>query len=212
MSDTLEIRPAKGPVTGTPRLPGSKSLTNRTLLLAALASGTSALEGVLISDDTLRMVDCLQRLGIPITVDAERARMTVTGCSGTFPASCAELYAGDAGTVARFLAAALPLGRGSYSLDGSSRMRRRPIQPLIHALRALGVDVQANQGFLPLRIRAEGLKGGRIEQPVPERTSDGVSPRPVGGCAGRSRPRGIRALYRHDHPHHARMGSARRDV
>jgi 3-phosphoshikimate 1-carboxyvinyltransferase len=157
-----EVRPLTRPVSATVTVPGSKSQTNRALLLAALAAGTSHLGGALFSDDTRVMLDSLARLGFAAHADEQAATIEVAGAGGTIPASEADLNVGNAGTAARFLTAFLTLGTGVYLLDGSSRMRERPIGELLDALRALGADVEAvrGNGCPPVRVRAAGLEGG----------------------------------------------------
>lgn len=142
------------------RAPGSKSLTNRALLVAALAVGETEIEGALFSDDTERMCEALVRLGVEIESLPEQQRFRVRGCGGHFAASEAELFAGNAGTAARFLVAAACLGQGRYVVDGNARMRQRPIGDLVEALRQLGADVQAPSGCPPVHIVANGLPGG----------------------------------------------------
>lgn len=127
--DRLEIRPAERPVDAVVQLPGSKSLTNRALVLAALADGTSVLEGALLSEDSLVMVESLRRLGISVEVDETSERMIVDGQGGAIPAKGAELFVGNSGTTARFLTAVVALGHGDYVVDGVPRMRERPIEP-----------------------------------------------------------------------------------
>jgi 3-phosphoshikimate 1-carboxyvinyltransferase len=159
----LAIRPIQGPIRASVRSPGSKSYTNRALVLAALAHGRSALEGALFSDDTRHMATALAALGIGVTSDEPKARFEVEGAGGRVPADQASVYVGNSGTTARFLAPMLALGRGIYELDGNEAMRRRPIQALLDALGALGaraVSVRAN-GCPPIRIEASGLEGGR---------------------------------------------------
>jgi len=160
----LPIRPAEQPVDAIVRLPGSKSLTNRALVLAALADGTSVLEGALFSEDSWVMVDSLRRLGIPVDVDETAERMIVQGKGGTLPATRAELFVGNSGTTARFLTAMTALGHGEYLIDGVPRMRERPIQPLLDALAQLGVQTESllGTGCPPVRVRSRGLAGGTI--------------------------------------------------
>ncbi len=162
--DQLAIRPAERPVDADVRLPGSKSLTNRALVLAALAEGTSRLEGALLSEDSLVMVDSLRRLGIPVEVDETAECMVVDGCGGRIPAARAELFVGNSGTTARFLTAMVALGHGEYVIDGVPRMRERPIQPLLDALQQLGVEAVSvtGTGCPPVRVRAEGMRGGTV--------------------------------------------------
>ncbi|MGH7840316.1 MAG: 3-phosphoshikimate 1-carboxyvinyltransferase [Candidatus Binataceae bacterium] len=135
----LEIVPVMGPLAATITPPGSKSITNRAMILAALADGSSVIERALLSDDTARMAAALAALGFTVETDEARRRITVTGRGGRIPAIAAELDAGNAGTAMRFLAGLVTLGRGRYQLDGSARMRERPIAALLAALRALGV-------------------------------------------------------------------------
>jgi 3-phosphoshikimate 1-carboxyvinyltransferase len=167
MQDPLPIQPLAGPVDADVEIPGSKSYTNRALLIAALAAGRSTLRGALFSEDTERMADSLRRLGIDVEEDAPGCRFTVHGQGGRIPAAAAELFVGNAGTAARFLTALVALGRGSYVLDGVERMRRRPIQPLLDALQALGVSAVSvrGTGCPPVRVEADGLAGGEVSMP-----------------------------------------------
>src|SRR5438270_2686313 len=114
LPDPLEITPLSGPVDAEIEVPGSKSYTNRALLLAALAEGRSALTGALFSDDTRYMADALNALGIPVESDPDRCRFVVDGAGGRVPAAEAELFVGNAGTAARFLVAFTALGAGRY--------------------------------------------------------------------------------------------------
>ncbi|MGH2403898.1 MAG: 3-phosphoshikimate 1-carboxyvinyltransferase [bacterium] len=153
------------PLTAAPdadvAVPGSKSLTNRALVLAALAAGRSRITNALFSDDTVVMVEALRRLGFDVEVDRSALAMVVQGRDGVIPAAAAELFAGGAGTVARFLTAMVTLGRGRYRIDGDARMRERPIQDLLDALRALGATATAAGDAPPVVIDAGGLRGGR---------------------------------------------------
>jgi len=162
--DSIEILPT-GPVSGTVRPPGSKSITNRALVCAALAEGDSTLCGALDSEDTRIMADSLRQLGIPIAWDVESKTLEVQGCGGHFghaEVKPLELYVGNSGTTVRFLTAMLTLGKGEFRLDGNERMRQRPIQDLLDALRQLGADAvnDRNTGCPPVRVRAAGLPGG----------------------------------------------------
>lgn len=135
------LTPISHPLNATVRVPGSKSLTNRAMLIAALADGTTVIQNALFSDDSRYFADSLVRLGFNITRDPENARFTVTGLGGRIPAARAELFIGNAGTAARFLSALLTLGHGQYTLDGDARMRQRPIGGLIEALSQLGAKL-----------------------------------------------------------------------
>ena len=160
--DALEIPPCLTPVQGTIRPPGSKSITNRALVCAALARGTSTLLGVLDSQDTRVMADGLRALGVGIEPDWQAGRIVVQGSAGQIPATEATLDCAASGTTIRFLAAVCGLGRGVYRLDGTPRMRKRPIGDLLEALRALGVEAAAESpgGCPPVAIRSRGMPGG----------------------------------------------------
>lgn len=162
MVDRVEIRP-NGPLRASIRPPGSKSITNRALLCAALAEGESVLTGALDCDDTRAMIDGLRRLGIAVEHDRAAATVRVTGRSGDLPSGEVELYAADSGTTARFLTAIAALGHGTYRIDGSPRMRGRPIGDLLEALGQLGAEVvsQSGNGCLPVLVHGRGLRGGR---------------------------------------------------
>jgi 3-phosphoshikimate 1-carboxyvinyltransferase len=154
-----------GPLRGSVRPPGSKSLTNRYLLCAALAEGHCVLDGASLAGDAERMIACLRGLGIAVGVRcSDPPQIAVAGCRGHLPASEADLDAGDAGTVMRFLTALVTLGYGRYRVDGSPRMRQRPIGPLVGALQALGAPLgyDAEPGFPPVTAVARGLVGGCV--------------------------------------------------
>jgi 3-phosphoshikimate 1-carboxyvinyltransferase len=158
------IRPAQVPLDATVTLPGSKSITNRALVLAALADGTSTLTSALFSDDTHHMVDALAALGIRIDADEARATIRVSGCGGQLPATDANIFCGNSGTTIRFVTALAALGHGSYSLDGIARMRQRPMGPLLSALRQLGAAVgsQMQEDYPPVAVRGGGLRSGDV--------------------------------------------------
>jgi 3-phosphoshikimate 1-carboxyvinyltransferase len=145
--------PAVHHAKGTVTLPGSKSISNRTLLLAALADGVTEIHDLLASDDTARMLEALAKLGIKLENFAENA-WRVTGCGGDFPNKNVELFLGNAGTAFRPLTAALALSNGHYQLSGVPRMHERPIGDLVDALRQAGAEIEylANDGFPPLQI------------------------------------------------------------
>ncbi len=144
--DEIEITALRKPLHATIEVPGSKSITNRALLLAAMADGRSVIENVLFSDDTRFMSDALVRLGFILDVDEARSTIGVEGRGGKIPARGAELYIGGAGTAMRFLAAFLTLGAGRFRIDGNARMRERPIGPLLDAMRRLGASVCSERG------------------------------------------------------------------
>ncbi|HXQ24256.1 MAG TPA: 3-phosphoshikimate 1-carboxyvinyltransferase [Candidatus Acidoferrales bacterium] len=164
MSDRIcMIEPLTHPPDCDVQVPGSKSITNRALLIAALADGESTLDGALFSDDTRYMAEAWQRLGVTVQADAAANRFVVTGGGGVIPAPAADLYVGNAGTAMRFLVAAVCLGRGRFRIDGTPRMRERPIQELVDALGQLGAGVrcESDRGCPPVVIDADGLPGGR---------------------------------------------------
>jgi 3-phosphoshikimate 1-carboxyvinyltransferase len=157
------IAPWNGPLPpARVRVPGSKSLTNRALIVAALADGASTLTGALDSDDTRVMVDSLARLGIAVAHDPAAATIGVSGCGGHIPASEADLFVANSGTSLRFLTALAALGRGKYRLDGTPRMRQRPVADLLQALAGLGADARSDlgTGCPPVTVAASGLDGG----------------------------------------------------
>ncbi len=162
MADSYEVRPVAGPVVGVIRPPGSKSITNRALVCAALANGRSTLTGVLDSDDTRYMLDALKRLGFGVRVSDSGETVEIDGADGRIPALEAELFVGNSGTSIRFLTAMLTLGAGGFRLDGVARMRERPISDLVDALNQLGARVRCEQGngCPPVWVHASGLPGG----------------------------------------------------
>ena len=159
----MQITSLNHPLNATVRVPGSKSLTNRALLVASLAKGTTRLHNALFSDDSRFFARALQTLGFDVQLDEDRHEMSVTGLGGNIPADSAELFVGNAGTAARFLTAFLTLGYGEYILDGDARMRERPIQDLIDALNQLGVELEATNNCPPVEISAKGLPGGKTK-------------------------------------------------
>ncbi|CAN7433794.1 3-phosphoshikimate 1-carboxyvinyltransferase [Trinickia sp. LjRoot230] len=150
--DYLDLGPY-GHAQGTIRLPGSKSISNRVLLLAALAEGDTAISNLLDSDDTRVMLDALAALGVKVARDGERC--IVSGTRGAFTAKTADLFLGNAGTAVRPLTAALAVNGGNYRVHGVPRMHERPIGDLVDGLRQIGarIDYEANEGYPPLRIR-----------------------------------------------------------
>src|SRR4029079_5655429 len=128
---SLTMKPVSRPVRGSIRPPGSKSITNRALVCAALAEGVSTLAGALDSEDTRVMIDCLRRLGIAVESRERGQTLVVRGCGGKIPATAADLFVGNSGTTIRFLTAMCARGQGTYRLDGIERMRERPIGDLL---------------------------------------------------------------------------------
>lgn len=139
--------------------PGSKSITNRALLLATLAEGTSTLKGVLFSDDSRHFLNCIQELGFETSVNEEDKIITITGLGGAIPKEEASIYVGSAGTAARFLTAFLGLSKGTWHLDSSDQMKKRPMAPLLDALKVLGCQVtyEDREGFFPFTLTSPGF-------------------------------------------------------
>ncbi len=166
MTDSQLITPIHAfDVTLTP--PGSKSLTNRALLLAALADGESTLRNVLVAEDTNHMLGALQSVGVEMREGPEAGSVLVKGLGGRVGPAAGALHLGNAGTAYRFLTAACCLGRGDYRLDGIARMHERPIGQLVDALQAIGalIDYMGEDGFPPLRVAGTGLVGGEVTMP-----------------------------------------------
>lgn len=158
----LDLAPLTS-ATGTVRLPGSKSISNRTLLLAALSDGVVEIHDLLVSDDTERMLDALGSLGVSVVRTGERD-YRVTGAPQGFPVKEADLFLGNAGTAFRPLTAALALAGGAYKLHGVPRMHERPIGDLVDGLRQIGADIAylGNAGFPPLQIRPAVIHPGGV--------------------------------------------------
>ena len=166
LPDILEIQPLAKPPNCTVTVPGSKSITNRALILAALADGKCTLRGALWADDTQVMVDSLQKLGFEVTVEPDPVEecnrtITVVGRGGQIPVTKAELFVGNAGTAARFLTALVCLGHGEYTITGDKRMHERPMGDLLAALRQVGVTISSSNR-LPSTIKTDGLYPGKI--------------------------------------------------
>lgn len=150
-------------------VPGSKSITNRALLLATLAEGVSTLRGVLFSDDSRHFLDCIQKLGFQTHVEEANRTVTVKGLGGPLPLKEAEIYVGSAGTAARFLTAYLGLSQGRYRLDASPQMRRRPMAPLLDSLKELGCEIlydrdgtDGGEGHFPFTLQGHGFRKNEI--------------------------------------------------
>lgn len=167
MQDPLPIQPFTEPVSGVVTLPGSKSITNRALLLAALCDKPITLTGALFSEDTEIMCEALSALGFEVSRNATAKTICVKGCKGDIPVNKAELYVANAGTAARFLTAMLCLKEGGeYTLDGSPAMRKRPMRGLLDALVGHGaaeVTYLGQDGHFPFTLKTKGLPGGTLE-------------------------------------------------
>ena len=162
----IQIQPIRKPLDATIEVPGSKSYTNRALLVAAMARGVSTLTGALFSDDTHYMSASLRKLGVKIDADEKQARFDVHGNGGEIPVSEADLYIGNSGTTSRSLTAYVSLGHGKFVIDGDEPMRySRPIADLLDALRQIGgsARTQFENGHLPVIVEANGLTGGKTQ-------------------------------------------------
>jgi 3-phosphoshikimate 1-carboxyvinyltransferase len=157
------VRTLDKPIDWVVEVPGSKSMTNRALLMAALGDGRTLLKGVLFSDDSRNFLGSLVSLGFDVKVDEVAKTVEVVGLNGKIPISEGEIYVGSAGTAARFLTAMLALANGTYVVNCSQQMKKRPMKPLFDVLTDMGADISylENEGFLPIRI--EGI-GDRINQ------------------------------------------------
>lgn len=152
------------PVQGEIQPPGSKSITNRSIICAALGKGRSLLRGVLDSEDTQVMVEAWKQLGFDLRWDRKLSELSIVGCGGRIHRSHADIYVANSGTTIRFLTAALAIGEGEFVLDGVPRMRERPIEDLLLGLRQLGADVRSlnrqHPNCPPVLLKAHGLYGG----------------------------------------------------
>jgi len=166
-------------VSGSITLPGSKSISNRTLLLAALAEGVTEVKALLASDDTGHMLEALKKLGVQWEQHGASRDYRVHGVGGAFPVKSAALFLGNAGTAFRPLTAVLALCQGDYQLSGVARMHERPIGDLVDGLRQLGADIRylGNEGFPPLNIKP----ANPLPNPLPQAGEGTKTPSPASG-------------------------------
>jgi 3-phosphoshikimate 1-carboxyvinyltransferase len=171
--DEIEIVPLTGPLDARVSVPGSKSITNRAMILAAMAQGRSVLDSVLLSDDTRYMTDALRVLGFIVEVDEQAHRITVGGRGGVIPAHGGEIFVGGAGTVMRFMVAMVTLGEGRFRIDGNQRMRQRPIGPQLDAMQRLGASVysERNNNCPPVIVDASRARFEGGETSIDARVS-----------------------------------------
>ncbi|MEO0796330.1 MAG: 3-phosphoshikimate 1-carboxyvinyltransferase [Verrucomicrobiota bacterium] len=166
LPELLTIEPFSKPVAGSVTLPGSKSITNRALILAALSKESLTLEAALFSDDTKIMAAALRAVGVTVSEDEPGKTLFIKGCGGEIPHAEAEIYVGNAGTAARFLTAMLCLRKGgTFKMDGSEAMRKRPMRGLLDALVKLGatdVEYHGREGFFPFTLKTKGIPGGNL--------------------------------------------------
>lgn len=141
-------------------VPGSKSITNRALLLAALSKGICTLKGVLFSADSRAFLGCLQSLGFSLEINEERKQVTIQGTGGEIPNRQAAIHVGSAGTAARFLTVFLAMAGGDYTLDATPQMRKRPMEPLLQTLRDAGIQINCleQEGHFPFEIHSQGIQ------------------------------------------------------
>lgn len=167
----------------TVSVPGSKSITNRALLLATLANGPSTLRGVLFSDDSRHFIQCVQDLGFETKVDEENKIVKVTGLGGPVPKEEASQYVGSAGTAARFLAAYLGISEGTYHMDASEQMRKRPMAPLLASLKELGCEItfEEKEGYFPFTLKGHGFGTDTISVDI-EHSSQFLSALLIASC------------------------------
>ncbi len=179
MDDRYLVKTVKKPVDWRVTVPGSKSMTNRALLLAALSDGTVEVEGVLFSDDSRHFLGALAALGFALRVDEKEKKVSVTGCGGRIPKKEAEIDVGSAGTAARFLTAMLGFSDGRYMIQASEQMKRRPMLPLFELLLSAGARITylEKEGFLPVTICGRGYREeGTVCEPVPAVAGENPAP------------------------------------
>lgn len=153
-------------------VPGSKSMTNRALLMAALSDGMTELEGILFSDDSRHFLSSLQSLGFEVTFDEQKCTAKVMGCGGVIPAKTGKIHVGSAGTAARFLTAMLALSDGEYEITASEQMEKRPMKPLFDTLAAMGAEFTylKEEGFLPVKVKGSSSRVNHVELDISKST------------------------------------------
>ena len=158
MENTYHVKTLHKKIDWQVTVPGSKSMTNRALLMAALADGKTLLKGVLFSDDSRNFLGSLKSLGFEVAIDEQAKEVAVTGLNGTLPVKSGEIYVGSAGTAARFLTAMLALAEGTFTINASDQMKKRPMKPLFDVLTEMGAKITylENEGFLPIKIQGIG--------------------------------------------------------
>lgn len=155
MENTYHVKTLHKKIDWQVTVPGSKSMTNRALLMAALADGKTLLKGVLFSDDSRNFLGSLKSLGFEVAIDEQAKEVAVTGLNGALPVKSGEIYVGSAGTAARFLTAMLALAEGTFTINASEQMKKRPMKPLFDVLTEMGANITylENEGFLPIKIQ-----------------------------------------------------------
>jgi 3-phosphoshikimate 1-carboxyvinyltransferase len=162
--DVYKVKPIKEKKNIEVTVPGSKSITNRALMLAAMSEGVCTLNGVLFSDDSRAFLDCLINLGFEVTVDETKCKVVIKGENGTIPNKKASINVRSAGTAARFMTVFLAVSGGDYVLNSSEQMKKRPMSQLLENLKDKGVKIKylENEGHFPFEIHSEGIKSGTI--------------------------------------------------
>lgn len=170
--NVYKVKTLTQPVNIEVEVPGSKSITNRALFLAALGDGKTDLKGVLFSEDSRYFLSSLQSLGFELEIDEEKREVRVVGCRGAIPKKEAEIYVGSAGTAARFLTAMLALSDGCYTIQASEQMKKRPMKPLFDALTEMGAEFTylENEGFLPVRVKGTSAPKTTVELDISKST------------------------------------------
>ncbi|MCC8150720.1 MAG: hypothetical protein LIO96_04495 [Lachnospiraceae bacterium] len=168
MNELYKVKKINAPPYWTVEVPGSKSITNRTLLMAALADGSATLEGVLFSDDSRYFLQSLRSLGFQLDICEKEKKVTVVGCGGRIPVTEGEIYVGSAGTAARFLTAMLGVSAGTYRILASEQMQKRPMKPLFDALLSLGARIRwlGEKWHLPVCITGAAAGSSRRKPDV----------------------------------------------
>lgn len=168
MSNVYQIKKPASPIHWVTEVPGSKSITNRALLMAALSEGTVKLQGVLFSDDSRYFLRSLEKLGYSVQVKEQEKCVEVEGTGGLIPCQSGEIYVGSAGTAARFLTAMLGVAEGSYVIQASEQMKKRPMRPLFEILKKLGAEIiyLEKEGYLPIQITGAGAFLREKEGPI----------------------------------------------
>lgn len=158
MENTYQVKTLHKKTDWHVKVPGSKSMTNRALLMAALADGTTRLKGVLFSDDSRNFLGALKSLGFAVDINEPAKEVSVTGLNGLLPVTSGEIYVGSAGTAARFLTAMLALAEGTFTINASEQMKKRPMKPLFDVLTQMGAKITylESEGFLPIKIQGIG--------------------------------------------------------
>lgn len=158
MEHTYHVKTQHQKIDWHVKVPGSKSMTNRALLMAALADGKTLLKGVLFSDDSRNFLGSLKSLGFAVDANEQAKEVTVVGLNGTLPVTSGEIYVGSAGTAARFLTAMLALAEGTFTINASEQMKKRPMKPLFDVLSEMGAKITylEQEGFLPIKIQGIG--------------------------------------------------------